>query len=63
MTLLLTVALSFVVISAVIAAMSIGVMAGRRPIRGSCGGLNGTGCALCSGRCRKRESGNEGGSN
>ena len=31
------------VISLAIAAMSVGVMAGRRPIRGSCGGLNGSG--------------------
>jgi hypothetical protein len=60
MTLLLTVALSFLVISLAIAAMSVGVMAGRRPIRGSCGGLNGAGCALCSGRCRKREDGDAG---
>ena len=61
MTLLLTVAFSFLIIGAVIAAMSIGVMAGRRPIRGSCGGLNGAGCALCSGHCRKRDGGKDDG--
>ena len=60
MTLVLTVAFSFLIISAVIAAMSVGVIAGRRPIGGSCGGLNGAGCALCSGRCRKRENGDDG---
>ncbi|MDH3532851.1 MAG: ApbE family protein, partial [Gammaproteobacteria bacterium] len=40
--------------AAVIAAMSVGVMAGRKPIKGSCGGLNGGGCELCSGECRER---------
>ena len=35
-------------------AMSIGVIFGREPIRGSCGGVAGR-CALCSGtNCRKR---------
>ena len=38
-----------------VAAMAIGVMNGRKPISGSCGGLNGGGCELCSGKC-KRES-------
>jgi hypothetical protein len=53
---LITVILSFVIVAAVIAAMGIGVMAGRAPIKGSCGGLNGGGCELCSGRCKKSES-------
>ena len=52
MTLLVTIVLSFVVIAALIAAMGIGVMAGRAPIKGSCGGLNGRGCELCRGRCK-----------
>jgi hypothetical protein len=52
-TLLVTSLLSFIVFAAVIAAMGIGVMAGRKPIKGSCGGLNGRSCELCSGRCRK----------
>ncbi len=51
MTLLPTLLLSFAVIALVIAAMAIGVMAGRPPIKGSCGGLNGGGCELCSGNC------------
>lgn len=55
MTLLSTILLSFVVIIAVVAAMGIGVMAGRAPIKGSCGGLNGGNCELCSGRCRNRD--------
>ncbi|MGI9205675.1 MAG: DUF539 domain-containing protein [Woeseiaceae bacterium] len=51
----ITLLLSFGVILAVIAAMAIGVMVGRPSIRGSCGGLNSGGCALCSrsGKCRK----------
>jgi hypothetical protein len=52
--LLPTLLLSFVVILLVIAGMSIGVMNGRRAISGSCGGLNGGGCELCSGNCKKR---------
>lgn len=55
MTLLSTVLVSFAVMLIVIAAMAIGVLNGRRPISGSCGGLNGGGCELCSGKC-KRES-------
>lgn len=52
---LLTMTLSFIVILLVIAGMSIGVMNGRRAISGSCGGLNGGRCELCSGKgnCKK----------
>ncbi|NNF40668.1 MAG: DUF539 domain-containing protein [Woeseiaceae bacterium] len=46
--------LSFIVILLVIAGMSVGVINGRRAISGSCGGLNGGGCELCSGRCKKK---------
>lgn len=53
MTLLITMILAFLIISAVIAVMSIGVMASRPPIKGSCGGLNGRGCELCSGKCSR----------
>jgi hypothetical protein len=54
-TVILTFTLSFVVILLVIAGMSIGVMNGRRAISGSCGGLNGGRCELCSGsgNCKK----------
>ena len=48
-TVILTATLSFVVILLVIAGMSIGVMNGRRAISGSCGGINGGKCELCTG--------------
>ncbi len=37
-------------------AMSVGVLFGREPIRGSCGGVAGR-CELCSGSCEKRGAG------
>ena len=57
MTLLTTVLITFVVMLSVIAAMAIGVMNGRKPISGSCGGLNGGGCELCSGsgNCKREK--------
>lgn len=56
MTMILTtLLLSFTIMLAVIAAMSIGVVNGRKPISGSCGGLNGGRCELCSGNCRKEK--------
>ena len=57
MNILITLLLAFVVILGVIAAMAVGVMNGRAPIAGSCGGLNGRGCELCSGdgRCKREE--------
>lgn len=55
MTFVSTMFVSFTVILLVIGGMAIGVINGRKPISGSCGGLNGGGCELCSGKC-KRES-------
>lgn len=52
-TILTTLLLAFAIMLAIIAAMSIGVVNGRKPISGSCGGLNGGRCELCSGNCRK----------
>lgn len=53
-TALITLLLSFVCLLLVIAGMSIGVLNGRKAISGSCGGLNGGRCELCSGnRCRR----------
>lgn len=51
MTLIATFLLSFVILILVFAAMAIGVLHGRKPISGSCGGLNAGGCELCSGKC------------
>jgi hypothetical protein len=52
----ITLLFSFIVILLVIAGMSIGVLNGRRAISGSCGGLNGGRCELCTRPCkRKRE--------
>ena len=53
MTIIAAVLVSFAVMLAVIAAMAVGVMNGRKPISGSCGGLNGGGCELCSGKCQR----------
>ncbi len=53
MTLVTTLIITFSVMLTVIAAMAIGVMNGRKPISGSCGGLNGGGCELCSGNCKR----------
>ena len=55
MTLLATIIITFTVMLTVIAAMAVGVMNGRKPISGSCGGLNGGGCELCSGKCNREK--------
>ena len=55
MTLMATLVITFMVMLTVIAAMAVGVMNGRKPISGSCGGLNGGGCELCSGKCKREK--------
>lgn len=56
MTIVTTVLITFTVMLAVIAGMAIGVMNGRKPISGSCGGLNGEGCQLCGGgKCQRED--------
>lgn len=54
-----TLILSFIVISLAFAGLSVGVLSGRKPIQGSCGGLNnlgvGGGCDLCGGDAGKCE--------
>lgn len=50
MTMLVTLVLTFAIMLAVIGGMAIGVMNGRAPISGSCGGLNGGRCELCTGK-------------
>lgn len=56
MTLLPTFLLAFAILLAVIAGMAIGVMNGRRPISGSCGGIGGGRCEFCGGGQCRRES-------
>ena len=48
---------SFIIILLVITGMSIGVLNGRKAISGSCGGVAGGGCELCTGKgnCRKKQ--------
>ena len=50
---IVTLLLSFAIILVIIAAMSVGVLNGRKAISGSCGGLNNGRCELCSDDCRK----------
>ena len=51
--------ITFLVMAAVIAAMSVGVIAGRGPIKGSCGGIGALGidqaCDICGGDPRRCE--------
>ncbi len=56
-----TILLAMGVVAATVGAMSIGVLCGRKPIQGSCGGLGAAGlassCDICGGQrsqCRKR---------
>lgn len=55
--------LAFVFLLMIVAAMSIGVMRGRAPISGSCGGLNNLGvdgtCEICGGDPGKCETKSE----
>lgn len=55
--------LSFVILLAVVAGMAIGVMKGREPISGTCGGLNNIGidgaCEICGGNPAKCENSEE----
>jgi len=57
-----TLLFSFIIILLVITGMSVGVLNGRKAISGSCGGLNGGGCELCSGNgdCRNKRKGADG---
>ena len=50
-----TLLISFLVLLAVIGAMSIGVIHGRKPISGSCGGLAGKACQFCGDGVCQRE--------
>ena len=54
-----TILISFIVLLLIFFAMSIGVMFGRKPIAGSCGGLKTMGevgdCEICGGDPAKRK--------
>jgi hypothetical protein len=48
--------ISLLFISLFMLALGLGVMLGREPIRGSCGGVNNPeGCEVCAGSCPKRK--------
>lgn len=51
---LLTILLTIVLVGVLFAAMAVGVMLGRKPIKGSCGGLGAAGveggCDVCGGK-------------
>lgn len=57
---MLTIVLAFVLMLLLVAAMSVGVLMGRKPISGSCGGMSALGmevaCDICGGdkgKCEK----------
>lgn len=55
-----TVLISLLLMAVIMAAMAVGVIFGRTPIKGSCGGLNNVGveenCELCGGNPAKCDS-------
>ncbi|TCK08886.1 (Na+)-NQR maturation NqrM [Marinobacterium mangrovicola] len=62
-----TLILTFVVLLCIITAMSVGVLMGRKPIAGSCGGMSALGmdtaCDICGGdqaKCDEEQQRNKG---
>ena len=49
-----TFVLAFVLMVLAVLGMAAGVLLGRRPIAGSCGGLGGAACTACRRPCRRR---------
>lgn len=51
--------LTFLAIAAIVVAMSVGVIMGRKPIKGSCGGIKalgmGANCDICGGNPQRCE--------
>ncbi|MDX1653648.1 MAG: (Na+)-NQR maturation NqrM [Candidatus Competibacteraceae bacterium] len=48
---------AFIIMAVAVGAMAVGVIFGRQPIAGSCGGLNkidGLECGICDRPCEKR---------
>ena len=60
---MLTIVLAFVVMLLLVAAMAVGVLMGRKPISGSCGGMSALGmevaCDICGGDKGKCDEENE----
>ena len=58
-----TLLITIVVMALIVAGMAIGVIFGREPIKGSCGGLNNVGveedCEICGGNPAKCGSSND----
>ena len=59
---MITILLGFIVMLGIVIAMSVGVLLGRKPISGSCGGLSALGmkesCDICGGNdeeCEKEQ--------
>ncbi|MFN3841686.1 MAG: (Na+)-NQR maturation NqrM [Rehaibacterium terrae] len=59
MTVLLTILVTVVLVGLLFAGMAIGVMFGREPVKGSCGGLGALGvqgeCGICGGKPERCE--------
>lgn len=62
---LLTIIVTIVLVGLLFAAMAIGVMFGREPVKGSCGGLGAMGvqgeCEICGGKPERCEAGRDSG--
>ena len=56
---MVTMIATFLLLMAVVAGMAVGVIFGRKPLKGSCGGLNNAGgnsdCTVCGGNPAKCE--------